>query len=317
MSELRSRSAQDPMGGSKTGSRQARFILSRLMSIWQRIFNSHLKVEEDRNSPVLPFSDGVRDARGSIHGHKASDVARYYDQWTQSYIDGFGEVFQGARPESTGELLDYIIHSARLEDGFTVLDAGCGVCGPALWFAESKNLRVEALTISEVQVVEAQERINSRGLQDRVLVRQGDFHRLAEIYPSACFDRVLFLESLCHAENYRSVLQQAKQVLKAGGCVYIKDFYVIDNRSRPEVLKQQAEDLLELNKVYCLMMPDLPRMVDTISELGYDIIYMRKPLYTYSPAPWQKFMEKSKLFWLPKQDAFLDISTIEFLISIR
>ena len=267
--------------------------------------------------PVAQTADVIRDACNPISRHTVSDVARYYNEWTPHYIDGFGEVFQGARPASTEELLEYIISAARLEDGFRVLDAGCGVCGPAVWFAEHRNLRIEALTISEVQVAEAQRRINSRRLHNRVTVRLGDYHRLAEIYPPSYFDRVLFLESLCHAEDYRTVLHQAKQVLKPGGCVYIKDFYAIDNRSRPDVLAEQAQDLRELNQVYCLMMPDIPRTVSIISELGFDIIYMRQPLYTYTPEPWEKFMERSKLFWAPKLGPDLNIRAIEFLMNTR
>ncbi len=271
----------------------------------------------DNGSAVVQTADVVRDARNPISRHTVADVARYYNEWTPDYINGFGEVFQGARPESTEELLEYIKSAARLEDGLTVLDAGCGVCGPATWFAEHGDLTIEALTISEVQVAEAQQRINRRGLQNRVTVRQGDFQQLAQIYPPAHFDRILFLESLCHAEDYRTVLQQAKQLLKPGGCVYIKDFYAIDNRSRPEVLEMQAQDLRDLNQVYCLMMPDIPRMVDTISALGFDIVYLRQPLYEYSSKPWEKFMEESKLYWLPKLDPNLDINTIEFLISTK
>ncbi|MBE9257023.1 class I SAM-dependent methyltransferase [Dolichospermum sp. LEGE 00246] len=251
----------------------------------------------------VPQTSGViRQAGTPINQHTVADVTNYYNEWTQSYIEGFGEVFQGSRPDSTDELLDYIIGAAQLEDGMTVLDAGCGVCGPAIAFAERRNLRIEAVTLSEVQVAEGQQRIQDRGLQNRITVRKGDFHQLAKIYPPAHFDRVLFLESLCHAEDYREVIRQAKQVLKPGGCIYIKDFYAADYRSSPHLLEVQAEDLRELNRIYCLIMPDLPSTVDLISELGFGIIYLREPQYTYSPAAWENFMRHTNVFWLPKLD---------------
>ena len=251
----------------------------------------------------VPQTSGViRQAGTPIKQHTVADVTNYYNEWTQSYIEGFGEVFQGSRPDSTDELLDYIIGAAQLEDGMTVLDAGCGVCGPAIAFAERRNLRIEAVTLSKVQVAEGQQRIQDRGLQNRITVRKGDFHQLAKIYPPAHFDRVLFLESLCHAEDYREVIRQAKQVLKPGGCIYIKDFYAADYRSSPHLLEVQAEDLRELNRIYCLIMPDLPSTVDLISELGFGIIYLREPQYTYSPAAWENFMRHTNVFWLPKLD---------------
>jgi Mycolic acid cyclopropane synthetase len=97
-----------------------------------------------------------RNAGVSVTSHIVEEVEQYYDEWTARYIGGVGEVFQGARPQSTDELLGYLLEAAALEDGMTVLDAGSGVCGPALWFAAHRDIRIEALTISSVQVEQAQ-----------------------------------------------------------------------------------------------------------------------------------------------------------------
>lgn len=257
-------------------------------------------------------SEVQRNAHQAINQYSTSDVKQYYDEMTPSYIAGFGEVFQGSRPESTDELVNYLIQAARLEDGFTVLDAGCGICGPAMMFAERCNLKIEAVTLSSVQVSEAQARIASKGLEQRITVRQGDYHKLGQLYPSNTFDRVLFLESLCHAEDYRKVLAQAKHVLKPGGFLYIKDFYAIDHRSRPELLSLQAKDLKALNELYRLVTPDLPSTVDLISELGFEIFFMRKPLYNYSLAAWQNFMQHTNQFWI--RESGPAIQTAEFLV---
>ncbi|BBL77184.1 SAM-dependent methyltransferase [Methylomagnum ishizawai] len=268
-------------------------------------------VKPPGSSPMS--GEQVRNARTPIKHHSAADVAHYYNEWTERYLQGFGEVFQGARPDSTEELLNYIMSSARIENGQRILDAGCGVCGPAIWFAEHFDVRIDAITISEVQVAEATKRIQEKGLQDRITVRQGDFHRLSEYYPPDTFDRVLFLETLCHAEDYRPVLTEARTVLKPYGFLYIKDYYCVDYRAWPEMRAQQQPDLEELNRLYCLVMPDLPSIVDVISELGFDLVCMRHPTYTYSPAIWENFMRKSNQFWLPKMDPVRVIKTMEFL----
>jgi cyclopropane fatty-acyl-phospholipid synthase-like methyltransferase len=279
-------------------------LLGRLTTAGQRWVGAKLR------STGKP-SNVVRDVRSTVNQHTVSDVKRYYEEWTQGYIEGFGEVFQGSRPASTDELLDYLIQAARLEDGLRVLDAGCGVGGPAVGFAERCNLTIEALTLAQVQVEEAQKRIKAKGLEHQIGVRQGDFHHLAELYPANSFDRVLFLESLCHAEDYRRALEQAKQVLKPGGFLYIKDFYAIDHRSRPQLLELHAKDLQELNRIYCLVMPDLPGTVDIISELGFEIYYMRKPLYAYSLAAWENFMRHTNTFWVRKSGPAIE--AVEFL----
>lgn len=282
-------------------------LLSRITAAGKRLLRAKPRSTGKNSHP----SEVVRDVRSPVNQHTVADVKRYYEEWTQGYIEGFGEVFQGSRPTSTDELLEYLIQAARLEDGLRVLDAGCGVCGPALRFAERCSLNIEALTLAQVQVEEAQKRIKAKGLEHQINVRQGDFHHLAQLYPANSFDRVLFLESLCHAEDYRKVLEQAKQVLKPGGFLYIKDFYAIDHRSRPELLELHAKDLQELNRIYCLVMPDLPGTVDIISELGFEIYYMRKPMYAYSLAAWENFMRHTNTFWV--RESGPAIEAIEFL----
>ncbi|MFL0658917.1 methyltransferase domain-containing protein [Cylindrospermopsis raciborskii UAM/DH-MRr] len=282
-------------------------LLSRITATVKRLLRAQSRSTRNISQP----SEVVRDVRSPVNQHTVADVKRYYEKWTRSYIEGFGEVFQGSRPTSTDELLEYLIQSARLEDGIRVLDAGCGVCGPAIRFAEQFNLNIEALTLAQVQVEESQKRIKAKGLEHQINVRQGDFHHLAQLYPANSFDRVLFLESLCHAEDYRRALEQAKKVLKPGGFLYIKDFYAVDHRSCPELLELHAKDLRELNRIYCLVMPDLPGMVDIISELGFDIYYMRKPMYAYSPAAWKNFMRHTNTFWA--RESGKAIEDIEFL----
>lgn len=233
----------------------------------------------------------IRDARVPLAIHSPDDVKRYYEARTSAYLEGFGEVFQGSRPASTSDLLDYIIDAAELTDGLRILDAGCGVCGPSTYFAQKRQLAIEAVTISPTQVREAQKRIDGLGLNKQITVREGDFHRLAEIYEPASFDRVLFLETICHARDYRTVITQAMQILKPGGLLYIKDFYCQDFSSKPHLIEQQMEDLEALNRTYCLVLPDLVSLLGLVSELGFMLEYLRKPGYNAVFEPWINLTE--------------------------
>jgi hypothetical protein len=58
-------------------------------------------------------------------------------------------------------------------------------------------------------------------------------------------------------------------------------------------------------------MPDLPGTVDIISELGFEIYYMRKPLYAYSLAAWENFMRHTNTFWV--RESGPAIEAVEFL----
>jgi SAM-dependent methyltransferase len=242
----------------------------------------------------------IRDARLPIPSQDAVDVKHYYEERTAAYIEGFGDVFQGSRPASTTDLLDYILRAADINDGMKVLDAGCGVCGPAIWFAQHRDVRIESLTISPVQVRSARARVAAQGLENRITVREGDFHQLTDIYPRDSFDRVLFLETICHASDYRLVLKQAMEVLKPGGFLYVKDFYCQDYRSRPDMIETQLEDLKALNRVYHLSLPDLTSTVDLICELGFRFKYLREPSYLAVFEPWMRFEQMAGLAWNPR-----------------
>ena len=253
----------------------------------------------------------IRNARQPLAVHATDDVKRYYEEKTPAYLAGFGEVFQGSRPESTADLLDYIIQAAQLWSGLRILDAGCGVCGPSTYFAQKIALTIEALTISPTQVQEAKRRVDALELKQRITVREGDFHHLAEMYEAGSFDRVLFLETICHARDYRTVLEQAMRVLKPGGLLYIKDFYCQDFRSKPHLVETQLDDLRALNRVYCLVLPDLPSLLELVSELGFMLEYLRKPGYDAVFEPWIKFDQVSGNAWAPKLPFFELIAGME------
>jgi len=248
----------------------------------------------------------IRDARKPIQDHTLDDVKKYYDEKTAVYLEGFGEVFQGSRPSSTSDLLDYILKAADIYDGDSILDAGCGICGPSIYFAKKKNITIEALTLSPVQVREAKQRVHAAGLDHRITVREGDFHQLASLYPTESFERILFLETICHARDYRQVLEQAWRVLKPGGYLYIKDFYCPDFRSKPDLIATQLEDLHALNRVYRLVLPDLPSLLDVVSQLGFVLKYLREPQYEAVFEPWIKFEQLAGLAWNPRL-SYLDL----------
>ena len=256
----------------------------------------------------------VRDARQAVEGHYTAGVRTYYDENTQAYLDGFGEIFQGSRPASTEDLMRHIADGARLYGGQRVLDAGCGVCGPATWLARHCDVAVEALTLSEVQVQTGRKRVAAQGLQDKVSVRVGDFHRLTDLYAENSFDRVLFLESICHAQDYRAVLHQAWQVLKPGGLLYIKDFYGQDFRTRPELAVQHAADMRKLNEVYQLVMPDLASLVDVVLEPGFKLHYVREPAYEAVFEPWLNFEQRMGKSWSPEISYLELITAVEILV---
>ena len=204
-------------------------------------------------------------------------VSRYYDEWHERYMAAFGDTFQSQRTTDLGELLTHIADQAELEPGMRVLDAGCGIAGPALWLARHRDVSVAALNISGAQVAEARARVDAAGLADRVVVTQGDFHHLEDHFPPESFDAVLFLESLVHSDHPRMVLGSAWRVLKSGGVLYVKDLFqrarIADGAERRRVRRVVAN----VNRYFCLNVKAQGEFLAALSAAGFALEYLREP----------------------------------------
>jgi len=155
----------------------------------------------------------------------STEVAAYYDDWNERYAEAFGDVLQTFRSTDPQDFLMELGEMAGLQSGQRVLDAGCGIGGPAMLYAQKFGIDVEGVTVSQAQVDTARPRIAGRGLDRQVRVEKGDFHRLEGLYEPESFDVVYFLESLCHSDHPEVVLASVATVLKPGGVVFIKDLY--------------------------------------------------------------------------------------------
>ncbi|MCZ7652586.1 MAG: methyltransferase domain-containing protein [Thermoanaerobaculia bacterium] len=204
-------------------------------------------------------------------------VARYYDEWHERYLAAFGDTFQSQRTADLGALLAHVADQAELAPGRRVLDAGCGVAGPALWLARHRGVEVEALTISPAQAAEARRRVAAAGLGERVRVTLGDFHRLEAHYPEASFDAVLFLESLVHSDHPRRVLAAAHRVLRPGGVLYVKDLFqrarIPDRAERARVRRVIAN----VNREFCLNVKAQRPFLAALRRAGFDLEWLRAP----------------------------------------
>lgn len=155
----------------------------------------------------------------------SAEIAAYYDEWHDRYVEGFGDVFQTLRTPEPSDLLLQLGQEAGLEAGQRVCDAGCGVGGPALVLAEHFGVEIDGVTVSGAQVRDAAERIEARGLGHQIRIHQGDFHRLEDLFDPCTFDVVYFLEAFCHTNHPETVLGSVRTVLKPGGTLFIKDLF--------------------------------------------------------------------------------------------
>lgn len=208
----------------------------------------------------------------------AADVERYYDEWTHRYLEAGDHLIEACRPARTEDLLNYYIKSIGLRPGQHLLDAGCGVCGPAVFFATQLSVTIEALTISQVQVEIAQRLIAEAGVGERVSVRKGDYNRLKELYPPSSFDGVMFLEALGHAEHPERVIRNAWTVLKPGGFLYIKDFFARETDD-PDGQSQVARVTRNIDEHYAYNTLDLHQLLRAARKIGFKIGVIKSPAF--------------------------------------
>jgi SAM-dependent methyltransferase len=213
---------------------------------------------------------------------RIKNIARHYDRETPKWLPIMGDVYNASRPESTEELLSYLMREAGMKDGMKIFDAGCGVCGPAIAYASQLNIDITSITISKVQYDIAKEKIAAAKLRGRIDLRLGDYNRSGEMFAPGSFDMVYFGETFCYAENPIDMLNTVYKLLKPGGIVYMRDLFLIDD------LKKENEAFYhkirtKINEFYATNLTDEFNNIDSFSKIlhasPFEVLFIRKPQY--------------------------------------
>lgn len=151
---------------------------------------------------------------------------------------------------------EQIIIHAPITEGITVLDAGCGYAGTAMYIAERIKCHIEAITIVEEQVKTATKIIKERKLDEYINISVRDYTNTG--FPDNTFDVVYGLESICYADK-PAFLKETYRILKPGGVLIIydgfnskeKDEYTSDEwKTMSYCLRGWAVDSLETGRFY-------------------------------------------------------------------
>lgn len=219
-------------------------------------------------------------AQDNLEQHRAKlqpeDVRAFYNEYTEKFMKVYGDIIQAYRTRNVNDYLDYTIQSAGIEDGMIILDAGCGIGGPATYFASKKNIQVEGCTISDKQAEMAQAKIAEKGQQDKVRIIRADYHDIDTLYPADHFDRVVFLESFGHSPDKKKLIEAAWKVLKPGGYLYIKDLFEREAGGDDD-MRRIKEICLEINQGYQYAIADLHDVLSHIRKKGYILNFVKTP----------------------------------------
>lgn len=203
-----------------------------------------------------------------------AEVEAYYERETAMYLKTYGTIVQAARPASDDEFLNYFIKSMNIQDGQKLLDAGCGFCGPSIYFAQQKDVFIDGLTLNKTHLDLAQKNIKEANLENKIHVKKGDFRYLDTTYTLNSYDIVFFLEVLGYSPELYPAIQSASNVLKQGGYLYIKDFFPVPLIT-DEHLARQMEITKEIRQQYIYRLLDLVNLLTITRKVGLFLEFIR------------------------------------------
>lgn len=238
------------------------------LSIWGLFYAFNRQKLRRQKGPEQTTKPEQKGASPDQIAAQAKSVGAFYDQTNAAFLQVYGDVIQAFRTRDLANLLDYQAKVMQLSPGMRLLDAGCGVCGPAIYFATHFDVSVDAITASAVQEETAKHRIGAAGLTGKVTVRTGDYHRLGTYFPVGSYDVVYFLESFGHSPDKAAAIASAWEMLKPGGMLYIKDLFV----KEPIVQAHAAEiatNVARINDAYRYNVGDLNEVLTAVRKQGY------------------------------------------------
>lgn len=201
-------------------------------------------------------------------------VICYWEELTDYYLK-FGTTIQAGvfrTPDFDGLSLAAsnraFLSRAGLRSGEVVLDAGCGVGGPALYAATHiPDLEIHGITVSPYQAEIAQRLIENSPVGDRIHIHVGDYHELP--FPDGKFDRVLFLESAGYSVQLEQLYSEAARVLRKEGSLYIKDLFCKEG----ELSEIEAEEIEDFRRITVHSTPTMKQMVSAVKASGFSSIW--------------------------------------------
>ncbi|KAK3830621.1 MAG: putative sterol 24-c-methyltransferase [Linnemannia gamsii] len=186
-------------------------------------------------------SDDVKANSLSAHTVIANS---FYDIFTDFFEYEWGPSFHYCRfypgkpfRQAIARYEHYLAAQMVIEPHFKILDAGCGVAGPACEIARFTGAHITGLNNNDYQITRAKQHRANAGLEEQLHFVKGDFMSLP--FESKSFDACYAIEATFYAPSLEDVYSQVCRVLKPGGVFVCHEFALMDDYepTNPEHLR--------------------------------------------------------------------------------
>ncbi|GAA94655.1 uncharacterized protein L969DRAFT_460441 [Mixia osmundae IAM 14324] len=239
-------------------------------------------------------------------------VASYYDGVTDIFEQGWGQSFHFCtfyRGEPFGQAIARHQHYLALRIGITpgsrVLDAGCGVGGPATEIARFTGAHVTGVTICKYQVAKANRYAAEKGLSKQLQFVHADFMSLVDTFGENSFDHVFVVEATVHAPDWLACYTQIMRVLKPGGTFGVYEWCMTDRYDPADAKHVELARQIEFGDG----IPQLRTIADckaAIKGTGMEIVFEEDLAEREMGKPWYYPLSGD----IRQVQSFMDIFTV-------
>jgi cyclopropane fatty-acyl-phospholipid synthase-like methyltransferase len=230
------------------------------------------------------------------------DLGQFYDDGSQLFELIIGANFHfGFYPEGNQNIsmaaaqemaTEMVIKRVGILANQHLLDVGSGLGRPALRIARETGCKVTGLTVSRVQVTEANRRAAAEGLAEKVVFQHADAMHMP--FADGTFDAAWAMETLYHMRipDRLQALREIRRVLVPGGRVVIEDlicraslpedgemflqrFLALQSRvllpEYEQLVVESGLELVEVQDISANTLPHLPKILEGIEARKDDL----------------------------------------------
>jgi cyclopropane fatty-acyl-phospholipid synthase-like methyltransferase len=169
--------------------------------------------------------------------------ADYALNWSKDHLHyGFWYEETKSHEESLVNTIKEVVNYLDLKPGERLLDAGCGVGGTCRYIVENLGIETVGITLSKT-LLDAAFHL-SKVIKNRSLLKiyMRDFSETG--FEDSSFDKIIGLESICHAQYKEMFAKEAYRILRKGGRLVVADsFQIREDLNEDE--KWMYEQILE------------------------------------------------------------------------